>query len=115
MSVWREIIGKLWGKRQVRPYAAEPSREQVANASMILSFAGSPEWDKYADYLCVSLGEAMESAFAALKKGDNNSLIMWTARAESLYRLLTEPQSARAILEKSQQIIIKPLSPTLRD
>jgi len=108
MISWREIIGKLLGRKvQPQSYAAQPSAEQIAHAHRILDFAGSEAWESYSDYICISLGEAMEAAFVALKKGDVNAMTIWVARADSLYRLLTLPYDANSIIEKSKQIIVE--------
>lgn len=108
MNFWRDIISRLWNNRLVRPYAASPSKEQVANAEMILGFAATEAWGKYSEYLYVSLGEAMEQSFSSLKKGDANAVMVYLSRADAIYSLLTETHSALSIMEKNKQVIITP-------
>jgi len=115
MITWQQIKDKLWSGRQTSPYAAQPSEKQVENAQSILEFTSTDSWQKYSDYLCVLLGEAMESSFVSLKKGDTNGVMIWVARAEAIYQLLTEKHNAEAIIAKANQIIITPPTPTRRD
>lgn len=106
MNLWHKIVKAVWKKRKVSAYPADPSPSQIQNAQMMLKFYRNPAWQDYEEYLAVSLGEAMEGAFVALKKGDNTALVMWVARAEAQYRLLTEPQNAESIAMKVNKKIV---------
>jgi len=105
---WQKVIGFLWGKRKVEPYAAEPSQAQLQEADLILKFKGSSVWPAYEEHLCVLLGETMEASFSAVKVGNVNGAMVHIARARAIYELLTEPQSAAAMIKKSQTVIIRP-------
>lgn len=106
MNLWHKIVKAVWKKREVSAYSADPSPAQIQNAQMLLKFSRSDSWKDYEEYLAVSLGEAMEGAFVALKKGDNTALVMWVARADAQYRLLTEPQHAESIAMKVNSKIV---------
>lgn len=106
MNIWHKIVRAVWKMRNPKPYPADPSPSQIQNAQMMLKFSRGDSWKDYEEYLSVSLGEAMEGAFVALKKGDNTALVMWVARAEAQYRLLTEPQHAESIAMKVNSKIV---------
>jgi hypothetical protein len=106
--MWNKAIDSLLGRKRTGSFPTVPTEGQVKNAGRILEFSDGKNWPAYKEYLTASLGEAMEGAFNALRTNDKDGVVMWVARADALYEILTAPQMAQAIINKVNQKVITP-------